>query len=274
MSSAFLPVPRDISNIIIRKLTPPDIVSTARSSKGGLFSVTPIIKSYCNDPITVREIELFIRDIIAERGEIRFCILDGYGRYAGRAKFPDTSKDIDPIISVIQIFMNEEDQYVFYKETYALKTGIITRTNDEDMEGLELSIPVVAFIEEKRGFYRGLGGLIELPHDILLDKDTSISIYARRKICDRDALEKMLIDKYKEFLKHNEDAEQEHPIMNFTLPGAIRRKDINDEYLAIADTSQYGQLRYELCDLKEVRNILYMALFRGDLESLRYQVYA
>lgn len=271
---SFLPVPRDISNIIVSKLEPPDVVNVAGSNKSGLFGVLPIIKSYCNDPITVREIESYIRNNIEENKEIRFSVLDGYGRYAGRSQFPDMSKNVDPIISIIQIFKDERDVYVFLREIYALKTGIITKTNDSDMDGIEQSIPVVAFIKEERGIYKGLNKLIELPHNILLDKDTSISIYARRHICDRDILEKLLIDKYKEFFKRNEDALQEYPIMNFTLPGAIRREEMVEEYLAYNKTTDYGTIVYELCDLKEARNTLYMALFRCDLELLRYQVYS
>jgi len=288
MSSTFLPVPKDISNIIVRKLEPPDIINTAKSSKAGLFSVTPVINSYCNDPITVREIELYVRDTIEEQDGVIFSILDGYGRYSGNAKFPDKTKSNDPIISVIQIFKEENsgkeeskerrteknDLYLFTKEKYALKTGIITRTNDEELQYLKPSIPVVAFIEEHRGIYKGLKSLIETTHDIIMDKDTSIGIYARRHICNKDALQKLLIDKYTEFVKKGTDSEDEHPMINFTLPGAIRRKEIRDDYLAIADTKQYGPLEYELCDLKETRNVLYMGLFKCDIEGLRYQVYA
>lgn len=278
MSSAFLPVPRDVSTIIVNKLEPIDILNTAKTSRGGLFSVTPIIKSYCKDPITIKEIETYIRDTLSENKEVIFCSLDGYGRYGGRSNFPDKSKENDPIISFVQIVIDKEGGiYKYYRETYALKTGIITRTNDEELEHLEPSIPIIGFIDQDIGIYNGrnsLNRLIEIPHNILLDKDTSINIYARRHICDREELKKLLIDKYTEFTKKGEDAEQEHPIVNFTLPGAIRRDIIRDDYLAVADTKQYGPLKYELCDLKEVRNILYMGLFRCDLESLRYQVYA
>lgn len=284
MASAFLPLPGDVNRLILKKLPPPDVVSVAKSNKNGLFTTRPIIKSYCKDPITIRELNNYINSTINYDGDpniegkdLIFSILDGYGRYAGKNRFPDTSRDIDPIISFIQIYQLVEDgKFILQRETYALKSGIISQAEDLGYEDLEQIIPVIAFISEEEYIYAGdISKVVELPHNILLDIDTMISIFAARHICEQEELVKHTTELFKDFFSHNKDAEDEHPLHNFTLPGAIRRNTYNSpEDIVYADTREYGRLKYELCNLKEIRDKLSKVFSECDLQFCRYQVYS